>query len=118
MNCPEIEKGSKGSTGAMNSRARALVVATGIGVSVLAVSYGAAFYAYEMGSEAAARVLSWPNTALQTFVPCFQIGKPEKPFCEGTPLNFLAYAASFPVGVAVYSAAAYFFLRRRSATST
>lgn len=102
----------------MKSRVRALVVATGIGVSVLAVSYGAAFYAYEMGSEAAARVLSWPNSALQSLVPCIPIGEPEKGMCEGSPLNLLAYVASFPVGAVVYSAAAYFFLRRRSATST
>lgn len=102
----------------MKSRVKALAVATGIGVSVLAVSYGAAFYAYEMGSEAAARVLSWPNTALQILVPCIPIGTPEKPMCEGSALNFLAYAVSFPIGLVVYSAAAYFFLRRRSATST
>jgi hypothetical protein len=102
----------------MNSRARALVVATGIGVSVLAVSYGAAFYAYEMGSVAAARVLSWPNTALQSLISCIPIGTPEKPFCEGSALNFLVYTTSFPLGVVVYSAVAYFFLRRRSATST
>lgn len=102
----------------MKSRARTLVVVTGIGISVLAASYGAAFYAYEMGLEAAVRVLSWPNTALQSLVPCIPIGEPEKGMCEGSPLNLLAYVASFPVGVVAYSAAAYSFLRRRSATST
>lgn len=102
----------------MNSRARTLVVAMGIGVFVLAVSYGAAYYAHEMGAVAVARILSWPNTALQSFTPCLPIGTPAKPFCEGSALNLLAYAARFPVGIVVYSAAAYVFLRRRLAAST
>src|SRR2546426_465650 len=101
----------------MKSRARALVVATGIGISVLAASYGAAFYAYEMGLEAAGRVLSWPNIALQSLVPCIPIYEPDNGMCEGSPLNVLAFVASLPVGVVAYSAAAYFFLRRRSTTT-
>ena len=99
----------------MKSRAKALVIATGIGIFVLIASYGAAFYAYQTGLEGTARVLSWPNTVLQIPIPCIPIGEPEKGMCEGSPLNVLAYVASFPLAVIVYSAAAYSLLRRRSA---
>ena len=97
----------------MNSRGALLTVAMGIGMLLTFVFTGAAYYVHEAGVESATRILSWPNTLLQNLIPCNNIGTVEQPFCEGTPLNFIAYVASFPLSVTVYATAAFVILRRR-----
>ncbi len=45
------------------------------------------------------------------------MGSPEHPVYEGTPLNFLAFLASVPLGIVIYSVMAYAALsmvRRRA----
>ena len=55
---------------------------------------------------------SWPNTLLQHLAPAPNIGMPDHPLYEGTPLNFFAFLVSFPFAVVVYAAVAYVCLRR------
>ena len=99
----------------MSSHMSVLVQAVGIGILLTAALASGAFFAYEADAERVADILLWPNTLLQSALPCFNIGTPERPLCEGTPLNFVAFLASFPVGITAYSTLAYFWLRRRRA---
>jgi hypothetical protein len=57
------------------------------------------------------RALFWQNTLLQSLIPPLNIGTAEHPVYEGTPLNILAFFASIPLGIAIYSTAAYFLIR-------
>jgi hypothetical protein len=66
----------------------------------------------DSGSESARAVLFWPNTVLQYLVPAPNIGTPDHPLYEGTPLNFVAFLISFPFAVGIYGALAFLFLRR------
>jgi hypothetical protein len=101
----------------MNSRGAISFMAFRLGVLLTLVLHGAAYCAFEAGAETASRALSWPNTLLQSLVPCHWIGTVDQPFCEGTPLNLAAYLTSFPLGVGVYTSVAYVFLRRRAMAS-
>jgi hypothetical protein len=65
-----------------------------IGIAATLVLTVAASFSHSAGAELAARVLSWPNTLLQSLVPPHNIGTVESPFYEGMPLNVLAYFAS------------------------
>jgi hypothetical protein len=61
--------------------------------------------------------LLWQNTLLQGFAPLGNMGTPEHPIYEGTPLNFLAFLASIPLSIIIYSLVAYAALsiaRRRA----
>jgi hypothetical protein len=85
---------------------------------LLAVVIGAfativtAAVASALTSDSAREVVFWPNTVLQYLVPAPNIGTPDHPLYEGTPLNFLAFLVSFPFAVVIYGAFAYAFLRR------
>ena len=82
-----------------------------------ALSVGA-FLAHSAGAEPVARLLLWPNTLLQWLVPVHNVGIPAQPLYEGTPLNFLAFLASFPLALSAYSVIAYFGLVKRSRHET
>jgi hypothetical protein len=92
----------------MSRRWIQILLAIVIGVFVTIVT---AAVASALSSESAREVLFWPNTVLQSFVPASNIGPPHRPLYEGTPLNFVAFVASFPFSVVVYGAVAYVFLR-------
>ena len=88
----------------MNKR---VLLASGLGVLVTIVLFGFAFAAGDAGHESLARILFWQNSLLQMLAPLGNMGTPEHPIYEGTPLNFLAFVASFPLGFAVYGGASY-----------
>jgi hypothetical protein len=71
------------------------------------------FWAEDSVSETTTRVLTWPNSLLQTLVPCHNVGTPESPLCEGTPVNLLAYILSYALAWTSYSVIAYLALRPR-----
>lgn len=77
----------------------------------------AAAYAFDvLGYRELSNLLFWQNELLQSLCPQVNIGTPENPVYEGTPLNLLAFIASF-LGVLIYGVAAYAVLRnRRSGT--
>jgi hypothetical protein len=85
-----------------------IIFALAIGLLVTIVT---AAVASALSWDSARELLFWPNTVLQYFVPAPNIGTPDHPACEGTPLNFVAFLASFPFAVIIYSAVAYAFLR-------
>jgi hypothetical protein len=91
------------------------MVALAIGVIVAAVLAWGAQFAHR--AHSAAYLLFWQNTLLQSVVPLHNIGTPERPIYEGTPLNILAYLASYPLGAVVYAAAVYAVLCRRTKQS-
>ena len=68
------------------------------------------YLADQAGASILAKILLWPNSLLQSFSPLYNIGTAERPIYEGTPLNFIAFVASFLLAVVVYGAAAYFFI--------
>jgi hypothetical protein len=97
------------------TRAKSLAIAVGIGVLLTVALTGAAYFSHYAEAETAAKVLSWPNTLLQSLIPCVDVGTPSHRMCEGTPLNVVPYDASFPLSIIVYGLIAYAVIRRRIA---
>jgi hypothetical protein len=96
----------------MRSRGAVLLMALGAGVLLTAVLTLASYLSYKAGAQTLSTVLFWPNSLLQRAAPCIRVSAPEHSLCEGTPLNALAFIASFPISVVVYSAIAYVIIRR------
>ena len=96
----------------MKSRVTRVLLATGIGLVLTAGLAGTAYLLHAASAEGAARAALWQNTLLQNLVPLNNIGTPEKPIYEGTPLNYVAFIASFPLGFIVYSVISYVVLSR------
>ena len=94
-------------------RSLSILLALGIGTLVTAVTAAISYFTFQAGAELVSEVLFWPNTLMQSLVPLHNIGTPEHPFYEGTPVNIAAFFVSFLVGVLVYSAVAYVFVCRR-----
>jgi hypothetical protein len=99
----------------MQLRYRILVSIAGAAALTLLTAFLSS--AFASASPRLASVLFWPNTLLQSAVGCAQLRVGAKVFCEGTPLNVLAYWTSFPLGVLVYGIAAYALLGRLGMTS-
>ena len=94
-----------------------IFLAFAIGVLATAILFALSFAADSFGFTSLANGLLWQNTLLQSFAPLDNMGTPEHPVYEGTPLNFLAFLASVPLGIVVYSVLAYAALsmvRRRA----
>lgn len=90
---------------------RKVALAIVIGIAVTLALLGLAFAADAVGHPGIARALFWNNGILQSLVPLNNIGSVAHPVYEGTPLNFLAFCASIPLGFVIYGAAAYVALR-------
>jgi hypothetical protein len=91
-----------------------ILIAVGLGIVATLVLAGAAQVASSYGLGTLAEILFWPNMLLQRSTPCYQIGTPQHPFCEGTPLVLMALFESFLLSVVVYSVLAYTWLQSRS----
>jgi hypothetical protein len=94
-------------------RSLLILLAFGIGIVITALTATLSYLALPAGSELVSEIVFWPNTLMQSLVPIHNIGTPEHPFYEGTPLNIVAFIASFPLAVLLYGTVAYVFLRRR-----
>jgi hypothetical protein len=94
-------------------RSLSILLALGIGTLVTAVTAAISYFTFQASAELVSEVLFWPNTLMQSLVPLHNIGTPEDPFYEGTPVNIAAFFVSFLVGILVYSAVAYVFVCRR-----
>jgi hypothetical protein len=75
---------------------------------------GLSVIANECGYELASRIVFWQNTLLQSLVLPINIGYSEHAVYEGSPLNFLAFLASMPLGIVVYGIAAFTAMSQRS----
>ncbi|MEW9572682.1 hypothetical protein ABQJ54_13060 [Rhodanobacter sp. Si-c] len=94
-----------------------ILLAFAIGVLATAALFALSFAADSFGFTSLANGFLWQNTLLQSFAPLGNMGTPERPVYEGTPLNFLAFLASVPLGIVIYSVMAYAVLsmvRRRA----
>jgi hypothetical protein len=98
----------------MRSRGAVLWMAIGAGVVLTVVLTLASYLLDKVGANSLAAVLFWPNALLQSATPCVRGSGLDRPFCEGTPINALAFVASFPLSIAAYSVLAYVILRRRT----
>jgi len=96
----------------MKSQTARVLWALAIGLLLTAGLATTAYLLHIAGAERIARGLFWQNTLLQSLVPMYNIGTPERPIYEGTALNYLAYLASFPMGFVVYSILGYIGLSR------
>ena len=86
---------------------RRLVTASIIGVVVTLLLLAGSFAADTAGHSSLARALFWHNGLLQSATPLHNIGTPEQPVYEGTPLHFVVFVLSVPVGFLIYGVAAY-----------
>ncbi|MGN2253779.1 hypothetical protein ACFWZ4_10415 [Frateuria sp. GZRe12] len=73
-----------------------ILLAFTIGVLATAVLFALSFAADSFGLTSLANGFLWQNTLLQGFAPLGNMGTPEHPVYEGTPLNFLAFLAGIP----------------------
>jgi len=95
-----------------------VLVAIALGVLITFALIGLALAAASAGLDSLAKVLFWQNSLLQSLAPLGNIGTVEHPVYEGTPLNFLAFLASIPLGFLIYARVAYAalsFVQRRRA---
>ena len=104
----------------MRSSVSVLLKSLGAGVLATVVLTLASYFLFEAGATNLSTVLFWPNALLQGAAPCVKIegGVTGRPLCEGTPLNEVAFLASFPLSIAAYSAIAYIIIRRRARGGT
>jgi hypothetical protein len=90
---------------------RKALIALAIGTVLRLALLGLAAAADSAGLAGLADTLFWQNGLMQYFAPLQNIGTPERPIYEGTPINFLAFLASIPLGIVIYSLAAYVALQ-------
>jgi len=81
-----------------------IFVALFVGLVASFALLGLSVYSDELELGILAKIFDWPNTLLQSFVPLNNLGTPEHPILEGSPLNDLAFQVSVPFGAVVYGA--------------
>src|SRR5690348_12983253 len=94
-----------------------VLLAFAVGLFATGLLIGLSFAADSLGLPTIASALSWQNTLLQSYAPLGNLSTAAHPVYEGSPLNFLAFLASIPLGVVIYSLLAYAALswaRRRA----
>jgi hypothetical protein len=67
----------------------------------------AGFFVLRYGEWLPGMVLLWPVWGLLAALPCFNMGTPEQPRCEGTPIHLAAAALGLALTFLFYAAAAY-----------
>ncbi len=102
----------------MKQKTRQILWALFVGLTLTAGLTAIAYFLHEADIGWASEIVFWQNTILQSFVPLHNVGTPDRPLYFGTALNYLAFLASFPVGVIVYSLLTYIFLSWRANKTT
>ena len=89
------------------------------GILATFAAFGASWTALEMGFTSLGNVLYWQGWWLQSFLPCLNAGTPERPMCEGTPVNPIVFYLGLPFGIVLYSLVALVLLlvKKRNARS-
>ena len=90
-----------------------VLLAFGIGTLLTLFLLALAVLAGAYGMDRLASALFWQNTVLQAQAPLGNIGTEARPVMEGSPLNIVAFLASIPLGIVIYSSLAYVGLRLR-----
>ena len=66
-------------------------------------SFALSYAASSLGFGGAAHLLYWQGWWLQGFLACSNVGSPERPLCEGTPLNLVVFMLGLPFGIVLYT---------------
>lgn len=85
----------------------------GFSITTAAVAVGALF-AMVLGSWLPAKMLLWPAWLLLAALPCFNMGTPEQPACEGTPIHLAVALLGLSLAVVFYAVIVYALLSRAS----
>ena len=88
-----------------------VVIASVIGVVITLLLLACAFAADLAGHADLARALFWYDFLMQSLIPLGNMGTAEQRMYAGTPLNFLGFLTSIPVGFVIYGVAAYVAIR-------
>jgi len=87
--------------------------AVAIGTCVTLVLFGLGYLAAEQGAESLSYVLYWQAYLLYMMLPCSVSITPGEFLCESMTAAKVTFFAGIPVGIVLYSAAAYLVLRAR-----
>ena len=82
-----------------------------IGASVALVLFVASEVAFGLGAGRIARALEWQASFIQGLVPSPNLGTPDPPIYEGTPLHMVAWYVGAFLGIPLYTLIAYVALR-------
>jgi hypothetical protein len=85
-------------------RLRPFVEATFVGVTCTLVGVAVTIYSLnEFDAGLPGKVLLWPAWLLLEALPCFNMGTPGNPICEGTPVHLSAGIIGLIATVAFYA---------------
>ncbi len=73
----------------------------------LAVTALGLFVAYASDGSAVGRIFYWQGYCMEDLVPAPNLGTPEHPLYEGTPIHIFAFFMGIPVGILLYSLLAF-----------
>jgi hypothetical protein len=88
-----------------------------IGTAITLGLFGLGYVAAEVGAAGLSYALYWQAYLLWIALPCSVSLAPGEFLCESMTAAKITFYAGIPLGIAVYSAAAYLVLRLRRATS-
>ena len=86
-----------------------------IGTAITLGLFGLGYVAAEAGWEGLSYALYWQAYLLWIALPCSVSVTPGEFLCESMTAAKVTFYAGIPLGIAIYSAAAYFVLRLRRA---
>jgi hypothetical protein len=97
---------------------KTLAQSVAIGTAITLALFGLGYVAAEQGAEGLSYALYWQAYAIFKLLPCSVSITPGEFLCENMTVAKVTFYAGIPVGIALYSAAAWLVLRavrRRSA---
>ena len=92
---------------------KALLQALAIGTCVTLALFGLGYLAADRGEQSLSYALYWQAYVLYMMLPCSVTLAPGEFLCESMTAAKVTFFAGIPVGIALYSAAAYLILRVR-----
>ncbi len=92
---------------------KALLQALVIGTCVTLALFGLGYLAAERGAQSLSYALYWQAYVLYLMLPCSLALAPGEFLCESMTAAKVTFFAGIPVGIVLYSAAAYLILRAR-----
>jgi hypothetical protein len=104
--------GSNPSAGTrQNKSLKTLAQSVAIGTAITLALFGLGYLAAERGAEGLSFALYWQAYAIFKLLPCSVSITPGEFLCESMAVAKATFYAGIPLGIVVYSAAAYVVLR-------
>jgi hypothetical protein len=108
--------GSSPSAGTIKNKSlKTFGLSVAIGTATTLALFGFGYLAAEGGFEGLSYALNWPSYVLIKAMPCSLVLRPGEFLCESMSAVRTVFYAGIPLGIVVYSAAAWLVLRRRGA---